>query len=107
MRTFWTSVLSVVLPSLATAISGLVLRLLSQQLKKVKLELTAEQQAQIAKLVEDAVLAVEELARRNPGIGGEQKAELAAGIVQEKYPDLPRAVVDRLIDAALQRTRPR
>jgi hypothetical protein len=99
------AVVNVVLPGLATALGSLALAVLNKYLKKVTLALTAEQQAQIARLVEDAVLSVEELARRDRQMTSAEKASVAKGIVVQGYPDLADDVVERMIDATLQRVR--
>jgi hypothetical protein len=99
------SLLQAVLPTVATVISGYVLRLLHVQLKKAKIELTADQEQAVADLVEHAVLVVEERARRSPNMRGEQKAAAATQIVLAAAPDLPPQVVRQLIDATLPKVR--
>lgn len=100
------ALLKAVLPVVATVASGYILRLLHVQLKKAHVELTAEQEQQIADLVEHAVLAVEEQARRNPRLKGTTKEQMATNIVLTERPDLPPQVVKETIDAALARLRP-
>jgi hypothetical protein len=112
------TLLKAVLPGLATLASGYVVRLLHLQAKKTKIELTAEQEAVIAALVERAVLSVEEQARRHdkdqgsgivvePPMTGTEKTNRAVAMVLQEKPDVPIGLVTQLIDQVLQQTRRR
>lgn len=89
-----------VLPSLATLIGGYVVRVLSQQAKRLGIQITAEQEAQIKEAVKTAVLAVEELARRVP-MSGEEKAQVATAKLRRELPEVPESRIAELVDAAL------
>lgn len=105
------TLLEVVLPSLATVIAGLVIGLLSRYLKKVKIELTAEQEARLRAIVEDAVKATEEVARRQATAGtvmsSRDKDSMTATAVLNAMPDLPAGQLRTAIDAALPEVRKR
>ena len=92
--------LTVLLPTLATAIGGMIMALLKQQLTKQGLQLTAEQERRIDQIVSDAIRIVEEEARRQTDkMPGPQKAARAEQIIRQKLPDLSddrlRQVLDR------------
>src|SRR5688572_9826093 len=98
-----------VLPGLATAIGGMVVALLSKYLKKVKIELTAEQEARLREIVADAVRSTEEVARRQAKVGvpmsSDEKDDMTAATITAKMPDLPPLELRNAIDAALPQVR--
>lgn len=97
-------ILKFVLPTLGTALSGLVLRLLAQQLKRVNISLSADQEERVKQLVKDAVMQVEEIARRTP-MSSPQKQQMAEEIVAAKLPKLLPAEMRSTIDAVLPEVR--
>jgi hypothetical protein len=99
------SLLQVALPGLGTVISGMVIALLSKNLKKAGLQLTAEQQTQLQGLVERAIRAAEEAARRNPNLSGDDKSVIAQTIIRTQMPQLPPAAVREAIDSTLPKLR--
>lgn len=103
--------IKLVLPSVGTAISGFVLRLLQQQLKRVNISLTAEQLAVVKDLILDAVMQVEEIARRVP-MSSPDKEAMATSIAQRKMkdlkmPEMTGTEVQKTIDAVLPEVRAR
>lgn len=96
--------LQVVLPTLATAIAGLLVGLLTKYLKKINLEVTIEQEERLRKIVEDAVKATEEAARRAT-MSSAHKDDLAQRIVRTQVPDIPPHKLRVAIDAALPEVR--
>lgn len=98
-------ILEVLLPSLATLIGGLVSALLAKQLRKAGLDLDEKQQAALRQIIEDAIKAAEEAARRNPTMTSEEKRSIAASIVAAKVPKLNQVDVSLALDAALPEVR--
>ncbi len=97
--------IKLVLPAVGSALSALALRILNQQLKRVNISLTSEQEARVRELVRDAVLQVEEIARRDKSLTSADKASLAEDLVKSKLPDLSTAEAQRQIDAVLPEVR--
>lgn len=95
----------VALPALATGAAGLVVAVLQRQFKKLGIEITEDQQAAIRRIVRDAILAVEELARREPEMTSAEKVTAAEVLIVEKRPDLSPEKVRELIDAELPKAR--
>lgn len=110
---FFTAIASklveIVLPTLATAIAGLIVALLSKYLKKVKIELTVEQETRLRQVVEDAIRATEEAARRQAAKGirmtSHEKEQLTARAVLQKMPDVPAGQLKLAVDAMLPEVR--
>lgn len=91
-----------VLPSLATMVAGLAVASLQKVLKKQGLELTQAQEQRLRVLAEDAILQVEEMARRQQGqMTSEQKAEEATRIVAARAPEVSRNAIKAAIDSVL------
>lgn len=97
--------LEIVLPSLVTAIGGLVAAVLTRKLKQLGLELDAQQSNKLAGIVADAIRSAEEAARRTPAMTSAAKRQLAEAIVLSKAPNLGLTVIGDAIDAALPTVR--
>lgn len=103
---FGTQFLETVLPLLATAIAGLVVGILVRYFKKLGLDVTDTQQGQLKTIIEDAIRAAEEAARRAPTMmTSENKAALASEIILSQRPDLDPVSLSLAIDAALPAVR--
>lgn len=89
-----------VLPSLATIIGGYLVTVLHAQAARIGIEVTAGQDAAIKEAVRVAVLAVEELARRQP-LSSREKATLATTKLRQSLPQVSPAHLEELIDATL------
>lgn len=101
--------LQAILPTLATAGAALALRLLQQQLKKAGLDLTEKQAEAFRKLVENAIVAVEELARRRALSGDPmpplEKRDAALGKILDARPDVSPEVAGEVLDQMLPKVR--
>lgn len=98
--------IKLVLPSLATVVGGMLVKVLQTQLQKQGIELTIAQQQKIAQIVEQAILAAEEMSRRQlkragTPMEGETKRELAVQMAQRQLPDVPAEAINAMIDARL------
>lgn len=87
------------LPTLLTAVTGLVMAALTRFFKKQGIELTAAQEARLRALVRDAVSAIEERATREP-MTSTEKHEAALSLVLEVAPQFSEEAIDNAIDAA-------
>lgn len=101
--------LEVVLPGVAALAGGQAVRLLGKLAKRQDLELTAAQEARVRKIVGDAILRTEELARRQP-LNGDQKRTATTDAVLhelgfEPGEPLSREAVGKMIDTALPELR--
>jgi hypothetical protein len=95
-----------VLPGLVTVIAALVAGLLVQQLRKLNVQVTAEQEKRLRLVVEDAIRAVEEAARRNPTMTSSAKEALAKHMLTERLKvNVPGEQLRIAIDAALPKVR--
>lgn len=101
--------LTSVLPGLATAAGALLIGLLQRQLKRAGIELTEKQTEQVRRLVENAIVAVEELARRRALAGqpldSDEKLKETLVRVLIQRPDLHEQDVKDTIDAMLPKVR--
>lgn len=88
------------LPTLLTAVTGLVMAALTRFFKKQGIELTAAQEARLRALVRDAVNAIEERAARDGTMTSEEKHEAAISLVRESAPQFSEEAIDNAIDAA-------
>ena len=104
MGAFFKQFAMLLLPTLGTIISALMMRLIKAQADKVGLELTAKQIELLTRLVELAVLRVEEMARRTD-MTGDQKAAAAVAIIRAQRPDMTEKEAKNLIDAVLPKVR--
>jgi len=115
LAVFGSMLLKTVLPSLATAISGYVVAILHKKLAKAHIELSTEVEAQLAAVVENAVLAINERAHRQAKsdtaapqfttMSGQEKRRQAMELVLQSLPNADSVVVGAVIDATLQRLR--
>lgn len=90
-----------VLPSLATIISGLIIALATKQLQKLGIQVTNEQDARLRQLVRDGILAAEEAAHRIPSLTSEEKRAIAVNTAAARAPETSLAAVNRTIDQTL------
>lgn len=93
-------VLDVVLPPLITAIAGLLVAVLARQFQKLGLVVTAQQQDQMRVTVRDALLAVEEQARKTP-MTSDTKRQVVIAMVRNKLPDVTNSDLHLQIHAQL------
>lgn len=106
------ALLEFVLPTLATAIATLVVGILTRFLKKQKIDITDAQQKRLKEIVEDAIKAVEEAARRQTMTSAE-KEHMAKQIILERTaaePGVPVPDAEKLshaVDAAMPEIRKR
>lgn len=98
-----------ILPGLATLISGLVVGLLNKKLKQAGIELDDKQQARVRQIVEDAIKAAEEAARRKANTSqpmtSDAKRDLAVAIIKSKIPQLDPLDLALALDSALPKVR--
>lgn len=95
-----------VLPSVGTVVAGMVTALVKRYLKKVKIEITEQQEAQVKRVITEAVQSVEEQARRNPGkLSSEDKADMALAQAMDKLPKATPTDLRQKMDATLQEVR--
>lgn len=97
--------LEVVLPPLAAIVATQVLVLLQRLLKRVNLQLTADQDAQIKRIVIEAISRAYEFARRDPAMTNEAKRAMAAAEIQQALPNHSEQQVSDLIDRHLPEAR--
>lgn len=88
-------------PTLATVATSAVTALITRQAKKINIDIDEKQQQQIKNLVFESVIRVEEMARRNPTMTGEDKRAAVVADVAEQAPKVERSKVESLIDSAL------
>ena len=94
----------IVLPTLATALAGLLIAFLTKKLQSIGITVDAQQQAQLKELAAHTVIALEEQARRTP-MSGQAKDSAAFTKIRAKLPDAKPADVRDAIDAALPASR--
>jgi len=99
-----------VLPSLATVISGFVIALLRKKAKQAGLDLTAQQEERLKQLVRDGIRKAEEVSTRSvklgePALAPVDKQAVALDYVQNQLPDLDTNKVLEAIDVQLPRLR--
>ena len=97
-------VLDIVLPPLVTAIAALVVAVLTKQLQKIGLTVTAQQRDSMKATVKDAILAVEEEARKTP-MSGAVKESRAVDIAKVEQPKASDAELRQQIKSALPEIR--
>lgn len=98
--------LQIVLPSLATIVGGLIVGLLNKQLKKAGIELNQAQQDRIKELIQDAIRATEEAARRGSMSSAEKRTMTLEGateaIAQDAtVPTLAVPIIGTIVDSQL------
>ena len=103
---FGDMLLQIVLPSLATIVGGMIVGLLNKQLKKAGIELTQAQQDRVKELIQDAIRATEEAARRESMTSEEKRAKaiVAATLAitsAPSIPDMPREEIEAALDSQL------
>lgn len=101
---FGLKLVEIVLPTLATAIAGLLVAYLTKKLQSVGIQVSQQQQTQLKDLAEHTVLAVEEQSRRKP-MNSEAKDRAAVQTIKSKLPDADIADVRNAVDAALPAVR--
>lgn len=95
-----------ILPPLITVIAGLLVGVLVRQLQKLGVTVTKEKEDRLRLVVEDAVRAVEEAARRNPRMSSSGKETLAKQLAVEQIGSaVPAERLQLAIDAALPKIR--
>ena len=101
----WNDILQPALGVLATAIASLLVGILAQYLRKIGIQLDADQQAKLEYFVRQAVLRVEEWARAQQKAGkavtSDEKLVAAQNEVLARFPGLDPVTVTRQIQAAL------
>lgn len=105
-----TVLLKAILPGLATAAGTLLVALLKRQLDRAGIARTNDLDEQLRRLVETAIVQVEEVARRQFLEGGERlapedKRKEAVVRVMAERPDLSAWDIEPLIDAILPKVR--
>lgn len=104
-RTVW----AIVGPTAGAAVAAMAVALVKTLLAKQRLELTEAQAKELERQITEAIGAVEERAHRatkdGQPLSSAAKAAIVTNVVMERRPDLPRADVERLIDAALTTAR--
>lgn len=94
----------VVLPTLATAIAGLVVVLLRKWSQKAGLDLTEQQEQRIRQIVVDAIARAEEIGRRET-LSSEDKRTIATQSVRRQVRDLTDSQIAELVDSTLPAVR--
>lgn len=101
--------LEVVLPGVATLAAGQSVRLLGKLAKKQDLDLSAAQEERVRRIVADAIMRTEELARRSQTMTGDQKRTATTDAVLHELRiegEAPsREAVGKMIDTALPAVR--
>lgn len=101
--------LKALLPTLGTMVTAAVMAVLKRYFAKLGLELSAANEARVRDLVAQALLQVEEMARRRAGQGssmsGQEKADMAIDLLRRKLPELGADDISELIDAELPKVR--
>jgi hypothetical protein len=107
MDTFGTTLLSYLLPVLATALATLMSMALAKLIQRLGLHLTAEQDILLRSGVRSAIRGAEEWAAREmklvPGrtIEGSEKASWVISRILADYPDMTATDVSKFIDEEL------
>lgn len=96
--------LELALPPLITALVGLAIAVLTKKLQSLGITVTQQQQDQLKAVATEAVLAMEEKARRVP-MNGPAKDSGAVAIIKEKLPTADIADIRIAVDAALPAVR--
>ncbi len=112
-RLFMSDVLKAIaeplLAALAPVIAGLIVAVLVQWLRKLGLEVGAEQQAKVEKSVQDVILSVEEWSARKRSQGetatSTQKLDRAVEQLGEKLPAMTTKAVMQLVDQELPKVK--
>jgi len=104
---FGTQLLQFALPALTTALAGAITGLVARKFKQAGIELSQAQADKLAAVVEKALHAVEEVARRNPHMTSADKQRMAEGIVAAQFPNLDPMSARLAIDAGLSDLRSR
>jgi len=92
--------LELALPPLITALVGLAIAVLTRKLQSLGITVTQQQQDQLKTVATEAVLAMEEKARRAP-MNSQTKDSGAVGIIKDKLPNADIADIRIAVDAAL------
>jgi hypothetical protein len=98
---FGLQLMHLVLPSLATILSGLIIALATKQLQKLGIQVTNEQDARLRQLARDAIMTAEEMAHRHPELTGVEKNAIATNQVVSREPTINVATAARVIDQQL------
>lgn len=94
-----------VLPGVATVAGGYLVGLLHKALKAKGVELTDAQDARIRQIVTDAIMRVEEVGRRNPGMSPTAKESLATLYIQDSVTHLAPEDIQGWIESVLPAVR--
>jgi len=92
--------IALALPILATIIAAQLVKLLQRQLKRIKIELTTEQEDRLKVVAHDAIMAVEEAARRS-AMSPAAKKDMAVNKVIAKLPHVAEEAAHEAVDAQL------
>jgi hypothetical protein len=98
--------LKTIFPILATALTTALMAVLKRQFERLGLEVSAQNEQRIKQLVYDAVLQVEELARRGE-LTSQEKAGTALIALRSKLPEMEDDEIASLIDTTLPVVRSR
>lgn len=98
-------VLQAVLPSLLALIGSMIVAVLIRLFTRLGFEVSAANADRLKVIVEDAIHAAEEAARRNPSMTSTQKAVYAENLVTAQRLEMSSAEAKRAIDAVLPKVR--
>jgi outer membrane biosynthesis protein TonB len=101
MNDFTLKILELVAIPFLTAISGLVIAVLTKKLQSMGLTVTEQQQDRLRQLAVDAIHAVEEQAHRDKTMTGPDKHDAALDILRTQLPKTPEKELVHQLDAQL------